>query len=55
MRCKVKRGEKVGANQDGEGAPRGERVSDSSFQERFLDCVSRRFAQTQKRGTLRSE
>ena len=25
------------------------------IQERFLDCVSRRFAQKQKRGTLRSE
>jgi hypothetical protein len=25
------------------------------IQERFLDCVSRRFAQRQKRGTLRSE
>jgi hypothetical protein len=25
------------------------------IEERFLDCVSRRFAQKQKRGTLRSE
>ncbi len=25
------------------------------IQERFLDCVSRRFAQRQRRGTLRSE
>jgi hypothetical protein len=25
------------------------------FQERFFDCASRRFAQNQKRGTLRSE
>ena len=26
-----------------------------SIEERFLDCVSRRFAHEQKRGTLRSE
>ncbi len=25
------------------------------IEERFLDCVSRRFAQNQRRGTLRSE
>jgi len=31
-------------------------TADSVYiEERFLDCVSRRFAQKQRRGTLRSE
>ena len=30
-------------------------VVDWNIEERFLDCVSRRFAQEQKPGTLRSE
>ncbi len=30
-------------------------VGAASIQERFFDCVSRRFAQKQNRGTLRSE
>ena len=30
-------------------------AADGYIEERFLDCVSRRFAQRQKRGTLRSE
>jgi hypothetical protein len=33
----------------------GVMLGDSSIEERFLDCVSRRFAQKQKRETLRSE
>ena len=31
------------------------RIAEWYIQERFLDCVSRRFAQNQKHGTLRSE
>jgi hypothetical protein len=30
-------------------------VAGGYIEERFLDCVSRRFAQKQKHGTLRSE
>ena len=30
-------------------------VTKEQSEERFFDCVSRRFAQNQKRGTLRSE
>jgi len=33
----------------------GVRVVVLTIEERFFDCVSRRFARKQKRGTLRSE
>ena len=33
----------------------GSMVGPAEIEERFLDCVSRRFAQEQKGGTLRSE
>jgi hypothetical protein len=47
--------EKVRSVADTRVVSGGLRVGAAEIEERFLDCVSRRSAQSQRRGTLRSE